>query len=248
MENNTKSKKNKATLTEGSTEPMPKKASKPRAKAGAADVQEAAKASHQPDMANLPFLKKMALQYAKNAWVYTLSLLLAFTFCYQQYQLASLTEVLNLTATKVLELDATVDTLTSYVIYSVDLEDYKYYSENKLIINKTQTLWEQNESEYVVYFMTSNCSYCEQAQKKYIIPFILGGHTQNLKIYFVNVGENEFLYATAEQLKTGFVSEPTKDNFYIVGTPTALHIKDGKAKAYLGVDDIGNLLKPFQDE
>lgn len=164
---------------------------------------------------------------------YILIVVVACFMAFQQVQLARLTSEVNL--------------LTLRVVDLLGLEDYRYVTDNKLVINDRAKLFLLGEPEYIVYFYNLNCDYCKDFEKNVLIPFIRGGYTDNIKIYFVNLDENEFLYATEEQYERGFIEKPTPQDLYILGTPTALWIKDGAATVYLGSDKIPALLKQFTE-
>lgn len=146
---------------------------------------------------------------------------------------------------RLVSLQKEIDVLTLRMANLLELEDFKYVTDNKLVINDAAKLWSMPESEYLVYFYSTDCSYCKELEKRHLIPFIRASHTDNIKIYFVSLNENKFLYADDTQYKNGFIEKPTPANFYIIGTPTMMWMKNGEAVVYLGNDKIPLLLKEF---
>mgnify|MGYP000954016367 CR=1 FL=1 len=95
----------------------------------------------------------------------------------------------------------------------------------------------QNDKEYVLYFSSPYCSYCEQVEpqiKEYMkefeaakIPFYLMDMSTEGKSEFFK-GEKDVLnkdyYFFAKDIPKNF----DLNKFKIAGTPSAIHVKDGK--------------------
>lgn len=169
-------------------------------------------------------------------WCFVLMVIL---FCCQQGQINQLNKQVG-------NLSSLLSGVAPLILKNIELKDMNYYKENTLTnVKSTLDLWDI-EDEYFIYFGREGCSYCEQAQKEFIIPFIQNNYTDNINIYFYEMVDNDFLYANDEQYEAGLILNPTPETFYILGTPTLLHIKDGVATTYIGLNEIPKALNPYQ--
>lgn len=158
--------------------------------------------------------------------------LIVITFFFQQIEMSFIMMRVN-------EVSWTLSTMSPIVLRNIDLKDMSYYNENKLeTVESGAEFWNLQEDEYFVYFHREDCSYCKTTEKNDLMPFIRNGHTQNIKIYFYEMSDTDMLYANESQYNAGVIKNPTPDNFYIMGTPTLLHIKDGVATTYVGTNEI----------
>lgn len=170
-----------------------------------------------------------------------LAAIMVIMFCFQQAQITLLTTQVN-------NLSSLLSGVAPLILKNMELSDMQYYKENSLTnIKSPLDLWNLEDNEYFVYFGREDCSYCKEAEKNYVIPFIQNKYTDNVDIYFYTMSDGDFLYATDEQYANGFVLNPTPESFYILGTPTLLHIKDGIATTYIGLNEIPKALNPFQN-
>lgn len=108
------------------------------------------------------------------------------------------------------QLRSIVTSISPFALRTMELRDMKYYSENKLSdIKSSVALFQQKEAEYMVYFSRVGCSYCEEAEKNDIMPFIQDEYTNNIKMYFYDMVDGDFLYANAAQQEKGLIRNPS---------------------------------------
>ena len=102
------------------------------------------------------------------------------------------------------------------------------------IVNKQQITWEEiffKNDNYVVFFYNETCAYCHEMLNE-IIDFA----SENvIPTYFLDTNQNDVVFR--KDVKP-ILYVTSIDDFFIVGTPTILEIKDGVVVANIpGLDE-----------
>lgn len=99
-------------------------------------------------------------------------------------------------------------------------------------ISSYQSILDQEEEQYMVYWYGENCSHCALIKEK-VIQFA-NRNNEKIKVYFIN---------SSEATGVANLEHPTNENIKMEGTPTMLVIKDGAvADMVVGSEDIPNLI------
>lgn len=114
----------------------------------------------------------------------------------------------------------------------------KFVTDNLLAKDTTKDkIFSLSDEEYYVMFFMDGCAHCEEVESK-MESYV--DKKDKLKMYFYNASHiNE---AENTNIKWSESKEPkstaNKDDLELVGTPTLLRVKDGKAKVFIGSDSI----------
>lgn len=129
------------------------------------------------------------------------------------------------------------------------LFELEYAKEHDIMPADAKETFSLQEKEYFVFFYQTGCGYCVDSEP-YIEEYIKAGKTDKADVYMVNLAylESEEQAAKFWDLDGSYTFEenPTADSFKVTGTPTMLHIKDGKAEAGIGPDEIAQMLNQIQ--
>lgn len=117
-----------------------------------------------------------------------------------------------------------------------DFLETEYVKSNTLEPNITkENLFKLNEKTYYVMFYMDNCQYCIDVENK-MQSYL--DRDDAAPVYFYNAGnisENtDIQWDTSDEPNYS----PTVENFSLIGTPTLLKVENGKAKAFVGTDEI----------
>lgn len=129
------------------------------------------------------------------------------------------------------------------------LFELDYAKEHDIMPEDAKATFNLQDKEYFVFFYQTGCGYCVQTEP-YIEEYIKAGKTESADIFMVNLAylESEEQAAKFWDLDGSYTFEenPTADSFKVTGTPTMLHIKDGKADAGIGPDTIASMLNKIK--
>lgn len=129
------------------------------------------------------------------------------------------------------------------------LFELDYAKDHDIMPADAKETFSLQDKEYFVFFYQTGCGYCVQSEP-YIEEYIKAGKTDKADVYMVNLAylESEEQAAKFWDLDGSYTFEenPTADSFKVTGTPTMLHIKDGKADAGIGPDEIAQMLSQIQ--
>lgn len=125
------------------------------------------------------------------------------------------------------------------------LFELDYAKEHDIMPANAKETFSLQDKEYFVFFYQTGCGYCIDTEP-YIEEYIKAGKTEQADIFMVNLAmlesdEQAALFWDLDGSYT-FEENPTADTFRVTGTPTMLHIKDGKAQAGIGSDEIASML------
>ena len=125
------------------------------------------------------------------------------------------------------------------------LFELDYAKEHDIMPANAKETFSLQDKEYFVFFYQTGCGYCIDTEP-YIEEYIKAGKTEQADIFMVNLAmlesdEQAALFWDLDGSYT-FEENPTADTFRVTGTPTMLHIKDGKAQAGIGPDEIVSML------
>lgn len=99
-------------------------------------------------------------------------------------------------------------------------------------IGSYQSILDQEEDQYIVYWYGENCSHCALIKDK-VISFA-NNNSEKIKVYFIS---------SSEATGVANLQHPTNDEIYMQGTPTMIVVKDGVvADMVVGSEDIPNLI------
>lgn len=125
------------------------------------------------------------------------------------------------------------------------LFELDYAKEHDIMPANAKETFSLQDKEYFVFFYQTGCGYCIDTEP-YIEDYIKAGKTEKADVFMVNLAllesdEQAALFWDLDGSYT-FEENPTADTFRVTGTPTMLHIKEGKAQAGIGPDEIASML------
>lgn len=134
--------------------------------------------------------------------------------------------------------DTSQTTESNTVDYSV-LEGTEYLAQQELPSYATvDNLFNVESGDYAIMFRSASCGYCHDAELV-IQQWLDAGNTAD-HLYFVDTDDNTSFWATSEDMPE--ITNPTVDNFYILGTPSLLVKENGVFRLELGAGGLNTIL------